>query len=131
MTHNITSSDLYHYNTLIKNLEDLQKKIILGKKHGTPGTPDDFQTKFDILFPNINTNYRDKITTAAGTGETSATFHPNNVSLKHLLHNSLYPYLYQTIRHAVNTIKKQLQKIIYVLLNLMLMLLRLRVLLQM
>jgi uncharacterized Tic20 family protein len=94
MTHNITSSDLYHYNTLIKNLEDLQKKIFLGKKHGTP---DNFQTKFDILFPNINTNYRDKITTAAaGTGETSATFHPNNVSLKHLLHNSLYPYLYQT-----------------------------------
>jgi uncharacterized Tic20 family protein len=97
ITNNITSSDLYHYNTLIKNLEDLQKKIFLGKKHGTPRTPDNFQTKFDILFPNININYRDKITTAAaGTGETSATFHPNNVSLKHLLHNSLYPYLYQT-----------------------------------
>ena len=54
MTHNITREGLYHYDTLRKNLEDLQKKIFLGKKPGTPGTSDDFQTNFDILFPNIN-----------------------------------------------------------------------------
>lgn len=102
MTYNITSSDLYHYNTLRSNLEDLQKKIFLGRK---PGTPDDFKTNFDILFPNINTDYVDRIGTMAGTGETSATFHSKNVSLKHLLHNSLYPYLYQTKRLTSNTIE--------------------------
>jgi hypothetical protein len=104
MTYNITSSDLYHYNTLRKNLEDLQKKIVLGRK---PGTPDDFQTKFDILFPNINIDYADKIGTTAGTGETSTTFNSKNVSLKHLLHNSLYPYLHQTKRLTSNTIQNE------------------------
>ena len=112
MTHNIKSEDLYHYNTLRKNLEDLQKKIFLGKKPGTPGTSgtsDDFQTKFDILFPNINTIYdtiSNKIT-ISGTGETSTTFNSNNVSLKHLLHNSLYPSLYQTKRLTSNTIQNE------------------------
>jgi uncharacterized Tic20 family protein len=104
MTYNITSSDLYHYNTLRNNLEDLQKKIFLGRK---PGTPDDFKTKFDILFPNITTVYVDKIGTTAGTGETSTTFDSKNVSLKHLLHNSLYPYLHQTKRLTSNTIQNE------------------------
>ena len=109
MTHNITREGLYHYDTLRKNLEDLQKKIFLGKKPGTPGTSDDFQTNFDILFPNINTIYdnnSNKITISA-TGETSTTFHSNNVSLKHLLHNSLYPYLHQTKRLTSNTIQNE------------------------
>jgi len=103
MTYNIRSIDLYHYNTLRSNLEDLQKKIFLGRK---PGTPDDFKTNFDILFPNITTVYVDKIgTTAAGTGETNATFDSKNVSLKHLLHNSLYPYLHQTKRTTADPAK--------------------------
>jgi hypothetical protein len=109
MTHNITREGLYHYDTLRKNLEDLQKKIFLGKKPGTPGTSDDFQTNFDILFPNINTiydNISNKITISV-TGETSTTFHSNNVSLKLLLHNSLYPYLHQTKRLTSNTIQNE------------------------
>ena len=102
MTHKIESNDLPNYNTLRHNLEDLQKKIFLGRK---PGTPDDFKTNFDILFPNITTVYVDKIGTKAGTGETSATFDSKNVSLKHLLHNSLYPYLHQTKRTTTDPAK--------------------------
>jgi len=103
MTHNITSEDLYNYYELRSMLTDLNRKIYNGSKIPISGTYV-FNAKFEILFPkyeNIGTAYTtgDKITTSPGTGETT-TYYANIYSLKHLLHNSLYPHLNQTQKNT-------------------------------
>ena len=108
MTHNITSEDLYNYYELRSMLTDLNRKIYNGSKIPISGTYV-FNAKFEILFPkyeNIGTAYTtgDKITTSPGTGET--TTHDSKIySLKHLLHNSLYPHLNQTRKNPSNISK--------------------------
>jgi hypothetical protein len=108
MTHNITSEDLYNYYELRSMLTDLNRKIYNGSKPPISGTHV-FNAKFEILFPkyeNIGTAYTtgDKITTSPGTGET--TTHDSKIySLKHLLHNSLYPHLNQTRKNPSNISK--------------------------
>jgi len=108
MTHNITIEDLYNYYELRSMLTDLNRKIYNGSKIPISGTYV-FNAKFEILFPkyeNIGTAYTtgDKITTSPGTGETT-TYYANIYSLKHLLHNSLYPHLNQTRRNPSNIAK--------------------------
>ena len=103
MTHNITSEDLYNYYELRSMLTDLNRKIYNGSKIPISG-PYVFNARFEILFPkyeNIGTAYTtgDKITTSPGTGETT-TYYANIYSLKHLLHNSLYPHLNQTQKNT-------------------------------
>jgi len=107
MTYNITSSDLSNYYELRSMLDDLYRKIDQGKKTVSSGATDNFVAKFNILFPTITSVYTDNITTDSGTGETSTTFNSKNVSLKYLLHNSLYPYLHQTKRLTSITIQNE------------------------
>jgi len=108
MTHNITSSDLSNYYELRSMLTDLNRKIYNGSKIPISGTYV-FNAKFEILFPNVDnigTEYTTshKITTAPGTGQT--TTHDSKIySLKHLLHNSLYPHLNQTRKNPSNISK--------------------------
>ena len=108
MTHNITSSDLSNYYELRSMLTDLNRKIYNGSKIPISGTYV-FNAKFEILFPNVDnigTEYTTshKITTAQGTGQT--TTHDSKIySLKHLLHNSLYPHLNQTRKNPSNISK--------------------------
>ena len=109
MTHNITSSDLSNYYELRSMLTDLNRKIYNGSKPPISGTHV-FNAKFEILFPNVDnigteyTTTSHKITTAPGTGQTT-TYNSKIYSLKHLLHNSLYPHLNQTRKNPSNISK--------------------------
>jgi len=90
MTTNITYSDLQQYGNLRSHLKDLYIKITNGKREVQTGMPD-FDDYYDKLFPNssdINTVYTDKLDyTAKGT----TTMNAKAISLKKLLHNTLFP----------------------------------------
>jgi hypothetical protein len=89
-TANITNSDLQQYGNLRSHLKDLYIKITNGKREVQTGMSD-FDDYYDKLFPNssdISTVYTDKLDyTAKGT----TTMNAKAISLKKLLHNTLYP----------------------------------------
>jgi hypothetical protein len=94
---NITTTDLQQYNNLRSHLKDLYIKITNGKREVQTGMPD-FDDYYDKLFPNnsdISTIYTDKL---AYTGKGTTTMNANAISLKKLLHNTLYP----TFNHTIN-----------------------------
>jgi len=97
MTTNITYSDLQQYGNLRSHLKDLYIKITNGKREVQTGMSD-FDDYYDKLFPNssdISTVYTDKLYyTAKGT----TTMNAKAISLKKLLHNTLYP----TFNHTKN-----------------------------
>jgi hypothetical protein len=90
----ITTSDLNNYTILRGYLKDLHSKIVAGKVDVTPGSVD-FNTFHDKLFPAIDNTYTNKLTTDAN-GEI-ARINADVISLKNLLHNTLYPAFNQTI----------------------------------
>lgn len=89
---NIEEADLHNYSELQKAITDIKDKIFKGKSD-VSAEDTDFTNKFNLLFPDITADYATKLTTSGGYGTTTA---PASTDFKNLLHNSLYPYLYQT-----------------------------------
>lgn len=99
-TTNITNIDLVQYGNLRSHLKDLYIKITNGKREVQTGM-DDFDDYYDKLFPNssdINTVYADK-DKLAYTANGTTTMNAKAISLKKLLHNTLYP----TFNHTKNS----------------------------
>jgi hypothetical protein len=97
MTDSITYSDLQQYGNLREHLKDLYIKITNGKREVQDGV-DDFEVYYDKLFPKsstITTAYADADKLSYTTKGTTA-MGANAISLKKLLHNTLYPVFYQT-----------------------------------
>uniref|UniRef100_A0A6C0LAT1 Uncharacterized protein n=1 Tax=viral metagenome TaxID=1070528 RepID=A0A6C0LAT1_9ZZZZ len=92
MTESITASDLQQYGNLRAHLKDLYIKIKNGKREVQAGA-DDFDDYYNKLFPDSSTTYTDKLAYASN-GLT--TMGANAISLKKLLHNTLYPVFNQT-----------------------------------
>jgi hypothetical protein len=92
MADSITASDLQQYGNLRSHLKDLYIKIKNGKREVQAGA-DDFDDYYDKLFPDIYTTYTDKL---AYDSYGLTTLGPNAISLKKLLHNTLYPTFNQT-----------------------------------
>jgi hypothetical protein len=98
MTENITTSDLQQYGNLRSHLRDLFTKIKNGKREVQDGTKD-FVTYYNELFPDTSTIYNSKLTCASANGLT--TMDMNTISLKNLLHNTVYPTFHQTINNGL------------------------------
>ena len=97
MADSITYSDLQQYGNLREHLKDLYIKITNGKREVQDGV-DDFEDYYDKLFPKsstITTAYADADKLSYTTKGTTA-MGANAISLKKLLHNTLYPVFYQT-----------------------------------
>lgn len=97
MADSITYSDLQQYGNLREHLKDLYIKITNGKREVQDGV-DDFEDYYDKLFPNsskLSTVYTDADKLSYTTNGTTA-MGANAISLKKLLHNTLYPVFYQT-----------------------------------
>ena len=92
MAESITASDLQQYGNLREHLKDLYIKIKNGKREVQAGA-DDFDDYYNKLFPDSSTTYTDKLGYASN-GLT--TMGANAISLKKLLHNTLYPVFHQT-----------------------------------
>ena len=92
MADSITASDLQQYGNLRSHLKDLYIKIKNGKREVQAGA-DDFDDYYDKLFPDIYTTYTDKL---AYDSYGLTTLGPNAISLKKLLHNTLWPTFNQT-----------------------------------
>ena len=92
MAESITASDLQQYGNLQAHLKDLYIKIKNGKREVQAGA-DDFDDYYNKLFPDSSTTYTDKLGYASN-GLT--TMGANAISLKKLLHNTLYPVFHQT-----------------------------------
>jgi hypothetical protein len=90
----ITTSDLQQYGNLRSHLRDLFTKINSGKREVQDGTKD-FLSYYSELFPDTSSIYNSKLTCSNATGLT--TMDMNTISLKNLLHNTVYPTFHQTI----------------------------------
>jgi hypothetical protein len=102
MSLSITTSDLNNYKTLQIYFKDLYDKIKAGKSIVTAGA-DDFEVFHNKLFPgNPETPYT-KSTDGLTTDSTGFTIiNANAISLKKLLHNTLYPTFNQTINTSTD-----------------------------
>ena len=97
MTDSITYSDLQQYGNLRAHLKDLYIKITNGKREVQDGA-NDFEVYYDKLFPKsstITTAYADADKLSYTTNGLT-TMGANAISLKKLLHNTLYPVFHQT-----------------------------------
>ena len=93
MTESITASDLLQYGNLRSHLRDLFIKIKNGKREVQDGT-NDFNTYYNELFPDTSTPYNSKLSCST---KGLTTMDMKTISLKNLLHNTLYPTFHQTI----------------------------------
>jgi hypothetical protein len=96
MTESITASDLQQYGNLRSHLRDLFIKIKNGKREVQDGT-NDFNTYYNELFPDTSTPYNSQLT--CGTNGLTA-MDMKTISLKNLLHNTIYPTFHQTINNG-------------------------------
>ena len=97
MADSIIHSDLQQYVNLRAHLKDLYIKITNGKREVQDGV-DDFEVYYDKLFPKsstITTAYTDADKLSYATSGLT-TMDANAISLKKLLHNTLYPVFHQT-----------------------------------
>jgi hypothetical protein len=95
MTESITASDLLQYGNLRSHLRDLFIKIKNGKREVQDGT-NDFNTYYNELFPDTSTPYNSNSQLSCST-KGLTTMDMKTISLKNLLHNTLYPTFHQTI----------------------------------
>jgi hypothetical protein len=101
-TLSITTGDLNNYNTLRIYFKDLYDKIKAGKSIVTVGA-DDFEVFHNKLFPeNTETPYITSTDGLATDTNGLTTINSNAISLKKLLHNTLYPTFHQTINTSID-----------------------------
>lgn len=99
----ISTINLTNYESLKKTLDDLYNKIKAGKREDGI---DNFETYYEKLFPTTlagGTTYTNKLTCST-IGNT--TMSNKTISLKNLLHNTLYPDFKQTIRASASPYNK-------------------------
>jgi len=101
-TLSITTGDLNNYKTLQLYFKDLYDKIKAGKSIVTAGA-DDFEVFHNKLFPeNTETSYIKSTDGLATDTNGLTTINSNAISLKKLLHNTLYPTFHQTINTSID-----------------------------
>jgi hypothetical protein len=98
----IATGDLNNYKTLQLYFKDLYDKIKAGKSIVTVGA-DDFEVFHNKLFPeNTEMSYIKSTDGLATDSNGFTTINSNGISLKKLLHNTLYPTFHQTLNTSID-----------------------------